>query len=162
MLLFRNSIRQLMRMKARAVLFLLLLTFASGLCSIGRGFLIMNQEKMEAYEDSFMTIGTVEQKADSVKERMIWDAEDKKYHIYTTSVYNSYEPLSVLDFEGADYLSGPERRCFYGSYMPQYEMYGTGMAIHLGEIVEGSPVEDAVPDHPIKFQVTRVDRKSVV
>lgn len=156
MLLFRNSIRQLMRMKAKAVLFLLLLTFASGLCSIGRGFLITNQAKMEAYEDSFMTIGTVEQKADSVRERMIWDAETKDYHIYNISVYNSYVPLSVLDFEGADYLSGPERRCFYGAYMPQYEMYGTGMAMNLGEIVEGSPVEDAVPDHPIKFQVTRV------
>ena len=154
MLLFRNSMRQLFRMKGRTVLFLLLLAFASGLCSLGRGFLITNQAKMEAYEDSFMTIGTVEQKADQVKERTVWDAEDKDYHIFNDSVYNSYVPLSVLDFEGADYLSGPERRCFYGSYMPEYEMYDMGMS--LSEIVEGSPVEDAVPDHPIAFRVTRV------
>lgn len=154
MLLFRNSMRQLFRMKGRTVLFLLLLALASGLCSLGREFLITNQAKMEAYEDSFMTIGTVEQKADQVKERMIWDAEDKDYHIFNDSVYNSYVPLSVLDFEGADYLSGPERRCFYGSYMPEYEMYDMGMS--LSEIVEGSPVEDAVPDHPIAFRVTRV------
>ena len=154
MLLFGNSMRQLFRMRGRVVLFLLLLIFASGLCSIGRGFLIMNQARMEAYEDSFMTIGTVEQKADQVKERMIWDAEDKNYHIFNTAVYDSYVPLSVLDFEGADYLSGPERRCFYGSYMPEYEMYDMGMS--LSEIVEGSPVEDAVPDHPIAFQVSRV------
>lgn len=154
MLLFENSMRQLFRMKGRAVLFLLLLIFASGLCSIGRGFLIMNRAKMEAYEDSFMTIGTVEQKADQVKERMIWDAEDKNYHIFNTSVYDSYVPLSALCFEGADYLSGPEKRCFYGSYMPAYEMYDMGMS--LSEIVEGSPVEDAVPDHPIAFQVSRV------
>lgn len=154
MLLFRNSMRQLFRMKGRTVLFLLLLALASGLCSLGRGFLITNQAKMEAYEDSFMTIGTVEQKADQVKERMVWDAEDKDYHIFNDSVYNSYVPLSVLDFEGADYLSGPERRCFYGSYMPEYEMYDMGMS--LSEIVEGSPVEDAVPDHPIAFRVTRV------
>lgn len=154
MLLFRNSVRQLLRMKGRAVLFLALLIFASALCSIGRGFQIINREKMGAYEDSFMTIGTVEQKADQVKERMIWDAEIKNYHIYNSSVYNSYVPLSVLDFEGAEYLSGPERRCFYGSYMPEYEMYNLGMS--LSEIVEGSPVEDAVPDHPIQFKVTRV------
>lgn len=154
MLLFRNSMRQLFRMRGRVVLFLLLLILASGLCSIGRGFLIMNQAKMEAYEDSFMTVGTVEQKADQVKERMIWDAEDKNYHIFNTGVYDSYVPLSVLDFEGADYLSGPERRCFYGSYMPEYEMYDMGMC--LSEIVEGSPVEDAVPDHPIAFRVSRV------
>lgn len=154
MLLLKNSVRQLWRMKGRAILFLLLLVFSSALCSIGRGFLLINQEKMEAYEDSFMTIGTVEQKADQVKERMIWDAEIQNYHIYNVSVYDSYVPLSVLDFEGAAYLSGPERRCFYGSYMPEYEMYGMGMS--LSEIVEGSPVEDAVPDHPIPFKVSRV------
>lgn len=154
MLLFRNSMRQFFRMKGRAVLFLLLLIFASGLCSVGRGFLIINQAKMEAYEDSFMTIGTVEQKADQIRERMIWDAEDQNYHIFNTSVYNSYVPLSALNFEGADYLSGPEQRCFYGSYMPEYEMYNMGMS--LSEIVEGSPVEDAVPDHPIAFRITRV------
>lgn len=154
MLLFKNSMRQLFRMRGRVVLFLLLLVFASGLCSIGRGFLTINQAKMEAYEDSFMTIGTVEQKADQVEERMIWDAESKDYYIYNRSVYESYLPLSVLDFEGADYLSGPERRCFYGSYMPEYEMYDIGMS--LSEIVEGSPVEDAVPDHPTAFKVTRV------
>lgn len=154
MLLFKNSMRQLFRMKGRAALFLLLLIFASGLLSIGREFLITNQMKTEAYEDSFMTIGTVEQKADQVEERRIWDAEIKDYRIYNSSVYASYMPLSVLDFEGADYLSGPEHRCFYGSYMPAYEMYGLGMS--LSEIVEGSPVEDAVPDHPIAFRVTRV------
>ena len=74
MLLFKNSMRQLFRMKGRAALFLLLLIFASGLCSIGREFLVTNQAKMEAYEGSFMTIGTVEQKADQVGERRVWGA----------------------------------------------------------------------------------------
>lgn len=154
MLLIRNSVRQLFRMRGRAFLFLLLLATASGLCSLGRGFLLINRGKMEAYEGSFMTIGTVEQKADKVRERMVWDAELKNYHIYNSSVYDSYVPLSALSFAGADYLSGPEKRCFYGSYMPQYEMYGIGM--NLGEVVEGSPLEDVVPDHPVKFKVTRV------
>ena len=143
MLLFKNSMRQLFRMKGRAALFLLLLIFASGLCSIGREFLVTNQAKMEAYEDSFMTIGTVEQKADQVEERRIWDAEIKDYRIYNSSVYDSYVPLSVLDFEGADYLSGPERRCFYGSYMPEYEMYGLGMS--LSEIVAVSYTHLTLP-----------------
>lgn len=154
MLVIRNSIRQLFRMKGRAFLFFLLLAAASGLCSAGRGFVLINREKTAAYEDSFMTIGTVEQQADRVRERMVWDAELKDYHIYNSSVYDSCVPLSVLDFEGAGYLSGPEKRCFYGSYMPRYEMYGSGMK--LGEVVEGSPVEDTVPDHPVKFKVTRV------
>lgn len=154
MLLIRNSVRQLFRMRGRALLFFLLLATASGLCSLGRGFLVINREKMAAYEDSFLTIGTVEQKADKVRERMIWDAELKNYHIYNRSVYDTFVPLSALTFEGADYLSGPEKRGFYGAYMPQYEMYGIGM--NLGEVVEGSPLEDVVPDHPVKFQVSRV------
>lgn len=154
MILIKNSIRQLFRVKGRTLLFFLLLAFASGLCSVGRSFLTINQEKTVAYEDSFMTIGTVEQKADSVQERMIWDAETKTYWLYNAAAYDSYVPLSVLDFEGADYLSVPEKRCFYGAYMPQYEMYGVGLKLNV--IVEGSPVEDAVPDHPIKFKVTKV------
>lgn len=154
MKLLTNSIRQLLRMKGRTILFLLLLVFASGLYSMGRGFLALNRAKAAAYEDSFITIGTVEQKADGVQERLVWDAEIHDYHIYNDSVYNSYIPVEAMDFEGADYLSGPEKRCFYGSYMPQYEMYGIGMK--MGVIVEGSPVEDAVPDHPIKFKVTKI------
>lgn len=154
MLLVRNSVRQLFRMRGRVLLFLLLLATASGVCSLGRGFQLINRAKMAAYEDSFMTIGTVEQKADKVQERMVWDAELKNYHIYNSAVYDSYVPLSVLAFAGANYLSGPEKRCFYGSYMPQYEMYGVGM--NLGEVVEGSPLENVVPDHPVKFKVTRV------
>ena len=36
-MIIKNSIRQLLRMKGRAVLFLLLLFLASGLFSLGRG-----------------------------------------------------------------------------------------------------------------------------
>ena len=93
-----NSVRQLWRMKGRSCLFLLLLFLASGLFSLGRGFQTINRRNMEAYEDSFMTIGTAEQKADTVQEIVDWDAEIKDYHIYSRSAYDSYVPLSALDF----------------------------------------------------------------
>lgn len=112
--LMKNSIRQLWRMKGRAALFFLLLLFASGLLSLGGGFQEINSRNMKAYEDSFMTIGTVEQKADTVQEIRIWDAGIKDYHLYNRSVYNTFVPLSVLDFEGAGYLSGPEKECSTG------------------------------------------------
>lgn len=151
--LMKNSIRQLWRMKGRAVLFLLLLLFASGLLSLGRGFQEINTRNMKAYEDSFMTIGTVEQKADAVQEIRIWDAGIKDYHLYSRSVYNTFVPMSVLDFEGAGYLSGPEKRVLYGAYNPEYFMYENLMGY---VIVEVTPTEDVIPDHPVELPVTRV------
>lgn len=151
--LMKNSIRQLWRMKGRAVLFLLLLLFASGLLSLGRGFQEINTRNMKAYEDSFMTIGTVEQKADAVQEIRIWDAGIKDYHLYSRSVYNTFVPMSVLDFEGAGYLSGPEKRVLYGAYNPEYFMYENLMGY---VVVEVTPTEDVIPDHPVELPVTRV------
>lgn len=109
-MIITNSMRQLMRMKGRTVLFLFLMLFASGLLSLGRGFWIINREKTAAYEDSFMTIGTVEQKEDTVKEMKSWDAEKQEYVIHGKSVYHSLLPVSILDLEGVTYLSGPEKR----------------------------------------------------
>ncbi len=153
-MMIKNSIRQLWRMKGRAGLFLLLLLLASGLFSLGRGFQAVNRRNMERYEDSFMTIGTVEQKADAVQEIKSWDAGIKDYHIYSRSTYDSYVPLSVLDFEGANYLSGPEKRVFYGAYNPDYVMYPRGL---FGSIlVEVTPPEDVLPDHPVELTVTRI------
>lgn len=154
MMMIKNSIRQLWRMKGRACLFLLLLLLASGLLCLGRGFQAVNRRNMEAYEDSFMTIGTVEQKADAVQEILDWDAGIKDYHIYSRSVYDSYVPLSALDFEGADYLSGPEKRVFYGAYIPEYKMYERGLTGSV--IVEVTTPEDVLPDHPVRLTVTRV------
>ncbi len=153
-MIIKNSIRQLRRMKGRTCLFLLLLLLASGLFSLGRGFQAINRRNMEAYEDSFMTIGTVEQKADTVQEILDWDAGIKAYRIYSRSAYDSYVPLSVLDFEGAEYLSGPEKRVFYGAYNPEYVMYEGGLSSTI--IVEATPLEDVVPDHPVKLKLTRV------
>ena len=158
-MIITNSMRQLMRMKGRTVLFLFLMLFASGLLSLGRGFWIINREKTAAYEDSFMTIGTVEQKEDTVKEMKSWDAEKQEYVIHGKSVYHSLLPVSILDLEGVTYLSGPEKRICYGAYLPEYFMYGNGTAydgLRLGFLVEASPVEDTVPDHPVKIRISKV------
>lgn len=158
-MIIKNSIRQLLRMKGRTVLFLLLLLFASGLLSLGRGFWIINREKTAAYEDTFMTIGTVEQKEDTVKEMKYWDAGKQEYVVYARSVYHSLLPVSILDLEGVTYLSGPEKRICYGAYLPDYQVYGNengSAGMRLGFLVEASPVEDAVPDHPVKIRIRKV------
>lgn len=153
-MIIKNSIRQLWRMKGRTLLFVLLLLLASGLCSLGMGFRVINERNIEKYENTFTTIGTVTQKPNAVGEERRWDAEDRDYQLYSTAVYDSYVPLSALDFEGAGYLSGPEKRILYGAYCPEYQMYNSGL--DTGIVVEVSPLEDGVPDHPIAMHVTRV------
>lgn len=149
-MLIRNSLRQLCRRKKQALLFVLLLITASGLCGLGRGYLSINKQKMGRYEDSFMTIGTVKQKEDALEENMNWDAEKKEWSISQKRVYERYLPLEILDFEGANYLSGPEKRVCYGAYLPEYVIL-EGMVLPI--MVEVSPVEDAVPDHPIELVI---------
>lgn len=158
-MIIKNSIRQLLRMKGRAVLFLVLLLFASGLFSVGRGFWIINQKKTEAYENTFMTVGLVEQKAVAVEKIKEWDPERGDYTMYPRQVYGSYHPVEVLDFEGAGYLSGPEKRVAYGAYLPDYDVYGSedqiGGGLRLGFILEVTPLEDGVMNH-MKAQVNKV------
>lgn len=153
-MIIKNSIRQLWRMKGRTSLFVLLLLLASGLCSLGMGFRAINARNIEKYEDTFTTIGTVTQKPKAVVEGKTWDAEQKDYELFSQLVYDSFVPLSVLDFEGADYLSGPEKRISYGAYCPEYEMYSSGL--NTGIVAEVSPLEDETADHPISMHVTRV------
>ena len=160
-MIMKNSIRQLLRMKGRAVLFLLLLFFASGLLSIGRGFWIINQEKTEAYEGTFKTIGLVEQKATAIEKREEWDPETGENKIYPVKVFRSYHSPDVLNFEGADYLAGPEKRITYGAYWPDYDVYGRDSnvqdsGLRLGFILEVTPLEDGVLDHTMKVRVEKV------
>lgn len=158
MMIVKNSIRQLLRMKGRAVLFLVLLLFASGLFSLGRGFWIINREKTAAYEGTFMTIGLVEQKAVAIEKREDWDPETGEYRIHPRQVYGPYHSVEVLDFDGADYLSGPEKRVTYGAYLPDYNVYGKedgSGGLNLGFILEVTPLEDGVMNH-MKARVSKV------
>lgn len=152
-MLIKNSLRQLFRRRKQTLLFVVLLILASGLCALGQGYLTSNQKKMEKYESSFHTIGTVEQKADFTRESQNWDAEDKSWHTYWQPAYESILPLEILDFPDARYLSEPEKRVCYGAYSPEYEMYDNGLTMAV--MIEASPVEDAVPDHPIEMVVKK-------
>lgn len=153
-MIIKNSIRQLQRTPLKTALFLLLLISASALFSLGGYLWLLNSRNIERYEDAFTTIGTVEQRATTVKEEKIWDADIKEYHIYSSPEYNKMIPLSVLDFDGAEYIAGPERRCYYGSYCPEYDNASDGFMD--GVIVEATPLKDCIPDGPVKLRIKKV------
>lgn len=65
---------------------------------------------MLRFESLFQTIGTVEQKPERYVRNETWYADLGDYKVRNRAEYGGIILPSVLDFEGADYISGPEKR----------------------------------------------------
>ncbi len=156
MTVIRNSMRQLRRTPLRACLFILLLMFASLLVSLGGSLSLLTDSNIQRLEKVFMTIGTVEQTPSAVVRRRIWDAEIKDYKFRDRKEYGKSIPLSVLNIEGAEYLSGPERRPYFLSYDPSYEIAQEATGFTCITILEAEPYEDCVPSGPVKMKINRI------
>lgn len=155
-MIIKKSLLKLRRTPVRTILFFLLVGFASALLSTGGGLWQMCRENMARFEGIFQTIATVEQKPQRYVREEVWQADQGAYKVVNRAEYGDMIPLSVLSFEGADYISGPERRGWYAVYLPDYEMMDAGMGITSNMVVEASPVEDAVPAGPIKMEVKNI------
>lgn len=151
--MIRNSIRQLRRTPLKTALFLLLIIATGMLLSLGCSLWVMNNRNIDYYENSFVTIGTVEQKLESIAQVEQWDIIYKDYVIFPRAVYGEVLPSSVLDYKGAGYLEKPEKRPFYGSYSPEYKIEKPFSPCSVIEVV---PVEDGTPNQPVEVQVTKV------
>lgn len=144
-MIVKKSLLKLWRTPVRTILFFLLVGFASALLSTGGGLWQMCRENMARFEGIFQTIATVEQKPQRYVRTEVWQADRGEYKVVNRAEYGDTIPLSVLSFEGADYISGPERRGWYAAYLPDYKMMDAGTGITCNMVVEVSPVEDAVP-----------------
>jgi len=151
--MIRNSIRQLMRTPRKTILFLLLILAAGMLLTLGGALWILNSRNIKAYEQNFITIGTVEQKATSISQIESWDYLDKEYRIFQRPVYGELIPPTVLDFNGADYIQKPEKRPYYGSYNPEYKFDKGSYSI---SVVEITPLEDGIPNQPVEVMISRI------
>lgn len=155
----KNSLKQMLRTPVRTILFLILLVLASFLTAFGANLWLVNKKSTASYEDKFMTIATVKQKASSISRNLVWDAAKKEYVIRNRSEYDRYIPVTELLFEGADYLSGPEKRSYYGSYTPEY-VHPSASAANTNPgstgVVEFSPLEDCVPEESVQIEVRKV------
>lgn len=154
--MIRNSIRQLFRTKVKSLLFLLLICLCALLLCAGCNLTYLCRQNMERFEETFITIGTVEQKPVSVSRQGQWDAEKQDYRYFNSMEYGRTEPLSVLDLEGVSYISGPEQRAFYNVYLPEYKILDDRAGWNHEAIVVASPAEDCVPDHPVKMEIKEI------
>lgn len=146
----KNSLKQMFRTPVRTVLFLALLILAAALVTLGGSLWFLSGANLRKIEGTFTTIGTVQQRRSAVKEIKRWDAQRREEETYWIAEYDTAVPVTALDFEGADYTKKPEKRPFYGAYVPDIWIIDTSTD-HL--IVEASPVEDCVPDHPVKLEL---------
>jgi hypothetical protein len=151
--MIRNSIRQLVRTPLKSILFLLLILAAGMVLTLGGSLWVMNIRNLEAYEQSFVTIGTVEQKATSFAQGEIWDPFDKEYQIVRRAVYGELTPLSALEFSGADYIHKPEKRPCYGSYNPECKLDKGFSSL---SVIEITPLENGVPNRPVTVMISRI------
>lgn len=153
----KNSIRQMVRTPARTALFFLLLTLGALLLTLGAVLWIRNERTASSYEEQFVTIGTVSQKANSFGQTLVWDAAKKDYTIIRSAQYDSYLGVEALDIPGVKYLAGPEQRAYYGSWAPEYVTSSQAdQAVSNSVIAEFTPLEDGVPGDSLQIKITRV------
>lgn len=155
-MIVRNSIRQMLRTPVKTFVFLLLIVCSGALLTVGANLWLRSNRNLKEYEASFFTVGTVEQKPASIRQDMEWDAGRKDYEIYQSLQYDYVYPVSVLQFEGADYIKEPEKRSHYASYAPEYQLVCSDNADFWVVIAEFSPVEDCIPDESVQVHVTKV------
>ncbi len=155
-MIVRNSIRQMFRTPVKTFVFLLLIICSGALLTVGANLWLRSNQNLKEYEASFFTIGTVEQKPVSIRQDTEWDAGRRDYEIFQSPQYDYIYPVSILQFEGADYIRGPEKRSYYASYAPEYRLVCSDNADFWVVIAEFSPVEDCIPNESVQVHVTRI------
>lgn len=160
-MIFGKSLKQLLRTPVTAALFTVLFAVSAFFISSGSVIWARNQAAVKAYEDVFITIGTVRQRPTSMEITERWDAFRKDYRRRSKPSYASVLPLSVLDFDGAGYILGPEKRPYYGAWRPDLQLVPRDFhyQLRLFYVVEVTPLEDYMPDHPGEVQIKRVLNK---
>lgn len=152
--MFRNSIVQLIRTPKKSIMFLLLILVSTMFLALGSSLWIINNRNMEYYKDSFVTIGTVEQRATSVKQVKWWSQASGKFYFYHIPGYEDRIPLSVLDFDDANYIHKPENRPCYFSYNSEFKTnreYENPMTI-----VEFVSLEDGFTNEPVEVSISKI------
>lgn len=154
------NIKQMLRTPVRTTLFFFLLILATLLMVLGGNLWLTNYKKASVYENQFMTIGTVNQKATSMSQEIIWDAEKKDYWIKRQNQYDTYLSPSDLVSPETKYIERPEKRSYYGSYTPEYtHLWEAENPVNSAEgsvVAEFSPVKDSRPDESIQIMITKV------
>lgn len=152
----KNLGKQMLRTPLQSLFIIVLIMIVTVILVVGGNLWITSGRLSKAYEEDFITIGTVVQKPDTVQERRVWDAEKGDYLLYKDSIYNRYAAEKDMDFPETRYLTEPEKRVYWGSYGPEYVHVGEDRAYSYITVAEFSPQEDYVPEESGKILIKRI------
>ncbi len=155
--MIKISLKQLCRTPIKSLLFMVMISLTICCMSIGIFLWDSSTVMMKKYNDSFITIGTVEQKETMTETSVNWDAATKSETYYDEPIYDEILPASILNFYD-EYLLTPKQRPYYGAFLSGSELkyeqqYFMKQQINIVEI---EPYEDCVPSQPGKMRITQV------
>ena len=157
----KNYVKQMLRTPLQSLFIVILIMIVTAMLTVGGNLWVTSHRLSKAYENDFITIGTVTEKPDSVQEYETWDAEKGDYRIRKASVYNRYATEEDLAFPEMTYLVEPEKRPYWASYAPEYlhivEVWNENSGYNYGYLVsEFTPLEDCLPNESVKIRITKV------
>ena len=153
----QNSIRQMFRTPVKTAVFLLLVALSVALLFVGLTLWFHASMNLQKADDAFVTIGTVQQKENTIRTKAFWDADRQGYLYRSEPVYDSYIPLETLLMDGVKYNSGPEQRPFYGGMVTDPIVIDENEENRTGiSVVEFVPVNDCIPSQPVEVEVVNV------
>lgn len=154
----KNSLKQIFRTPVKTGLFCIIFTFGTLIFSVGLNLWLEISEKIKAADETFVTIGTVEQKEQSTAIEQWWDAGLKDYLYQETKIYGDFLEPEILNGLVPEYVSPPRQRPYFGAGSPGIITGGetTKESITGLSLVEIRALEDCVPEEPVPVEVVRV------
>lgn len=153
----RNYVKQILRTPIQTLFIILLVMIVTVMLVVGGNLWVTSDRLSKAYENDFVTIGTVNQKPDSVQESRVWDAKKEEYQIRYESVYDRYVTQEEITFPEVEYLVEPEKRVFWGSYAPEYLHASAEAGFDpVATIAEFSPMESGILSPSKRIYITKV------
>lgn len=151
--MFSFSIKQLLRQPWKALLFFLLMAASTALVVTGAALTIESNQRIQIVEDTYSTIGYIEQAPISTETTVAPNPCFGTDRITDTD-YGGYIHPEDLDFPGANYVMEPEQRPYYVFYEPKFKDFGADGYNH---VVEFTPMESVGPeDGAVEVEITRV------
>ena len=155
----KNSLKQIFRTPVKTGLFCLIFLFGTMLFTAGLNLWIEISEKIKAADETFVTIGTVEQKEQSTVMEQWWDAGLQDYIYQETETYGDFLTTDLLEKLDIDFITAPRQRPYFGAYSEGLRTGGelsdeSFTGIFLAEI---RVLEDAVSEFAAKADVSETD-----
>lgn len=153
------SLKQLFRQPGKAVLFFLLVSASTALIVSGAIMSVENSKRIQIVEDTYSTVGYVEQLPIEMNAETV---ADPCYGVYTDSVprYGEFLTSDILNFSGAEYVQEPEYRPYYISHLPQ--MRHSDSWYNRRHILEFTPLESNTGDDgPVEVKITKVLQSNI-